>query len=203
MRDDTTRGFSTRAVHGAQPSVEQEAPSVPIFQTSTFRFDSSEDYAETISFRKDGYTYTRGFGNPTVAAFESQMAALEGTEAAFGFASGMAAIHTIFAAHVRAGDRFVVSSELYGGTYSLATKVFPRMGVTVDLVDPHDLDAVRRGAAGRSAVPCRDDREPHRVGGRPAGARRALPRGRRAGVGRQHVRLAVPVHARRSGGSTS
>ena len=148
MRDDTTRGFSTRAVHGARPSVEQEAPSVPIFQTSTFRFDSSEDYAETISFRKDGYTYTRGFGNPTVAAFESQMAALEGTEAAFGFASGMAAIHTVFSAHVRAGDRLVVSSELYGGTYSLATKVFPRMGVTVDMVNPHDLDAVREALPG-------------------------------------------------------
>ena len=148
MRDDATRGFSTRAVHGAQPSVEQEASSVPIFQSSTFRFDSSEDYAETISFRKDGYTYTRGFGNPTVSAFESQMAALEGTQAAFGFASGMAAIHTVFASHVRAGDRFVVSSELYGGTYSLATKVFPRMGVTVDMVDPHDLDAVRQTLPG-------------------------------------------------------
>ena len=84
---------------------------MPIYQTSTFRFDSSEDYAETISFRKDGYTYSRGYGNPTVAAFESQMAALEGTEAAFGFASGMAAIHTVFAAHVRAGDRIVVSQR--------------------------------------------------------------------------------------------
>jgi methionine-gamma-lyase len=150
VRDDTTRGFSTRAVHGAMPRVEQEAPSVPIFQTSTFRFDSSEDYAETISFRKDGFTYSRGYGNPTVAAFESQMAALEGTEAAFGFASGMAAIHTIFAAHVGAGDRIVVSSELYGGTYSLATKVFPRMGVVVDMVDPHDLDAVRTALPGAS-----------------------------------------------------
>lgn len=146
--DDDTRGFSTRAVHGAAPSVDQEAPSVPIYQTSTFRFDSSDDYAETIAFRKDGYTYSRGYGNPTVAAFESQMAALEGTEAAFGFASGMAAIHSVFAAHVRVGDRIVVSSELYGGTYSLATKVFPRMGVTVDMVDAHDLDAVRAALPG-------------------------------------------------------
>ncbi|HEY6566972.1 MAG TPA: aminotransferase class I/II-fold pyridoxal phosphate-dependent enzyme [Actinomycetota bacterium] len=145
---DDTRGFSTRAVHGASPPVEQEAPSMPIYQTSTFRFDSSEDYAETISFRRDGYTYSRGYGNPTVAAFESQMAALEGTEAAFGFASGMAAIHSVFAAHVRVGDRIVVSSELYGGTYSLATKVFPRMGVTVDMVDPHDFDAVRAALVG-------------------------------------------------------
>ena len=79
------RGFTTRAVHGTMPPVGQETPSVPIFQTSTYRFESSEDYAETIAFRAQGYTYSRGYGNPTVQAFESQMAALEGTEAAFGF----------------------------------------------------------------------------------------------------------------------
>ncbi len=94
---DEKRGFATRAVHGAtQPSVEQDVPSVPIYQTSTFRFETSEDYADTISFRKPGYTYSRGYGNPTVAAFEAQMADLEGTETAFGFASGMAAIHSVF-----------------------------------------------------------------------------------------------------------
>ena len=80
------RGFSTRAVHGVAPPVDQQTPSVPLYQTSTFRFDDSEAYAETIAFRAPGYTYTRGYGNPTVDAFEQQMAALEGTEAAFGFA---------------------------------------------------------------------------------------------------------------------
>jgi methionine-gamma-lyase len=150
MDDRAERGFSTRAVHGTPPPIDQQTPSVPIFQTSTFRFDSSEDYAETIAFRRDGYTYTRGYGNPTVAAFESQMATLEGTEAAFGFASGMAAIHTVLAAHVRAGDRVVLSSELYGGTFSIATKLLPRMGVDVDLVDPHDLEAVSAALPGAS-----------------------------------------------------
>ena len=75
------RGFTTRAVHGTMPPVDQETPSVPIFQTSTYRFETSADYAETIAFRAPGYTYSRGYGNPTVQAFESQMAALEGTEA--------------------------------------------------------------------------------------------------------------------------
>jgi len=71
-------GFGTRAVHGARtPPVDQESPSVPIFQTATFRFASSEDYAETISFRRPGYTYTRGYGNPTLLAFERLMADLE------------------------------------------------------------------------------------------------------------------------------
>lgn len=144
-------GFQTRAVHGAAaPTIDQEVPSVPIYQTSTYRFDSSEDYAATIAFRRSGYTYSRGYGNPTVQAFESQMAALEGTEDAFGFASGMAAIHTVFTANLAAGDRAVVSNELYGGAYSIATKVLPRFGVDVDMVDPHDLDAVRAALPGAS-----------------------------------------------------
>src|ERR1051325_519734 len=90
------RGFATRAVHGAKaPEVAQQPSAVPIYQTATWRFDSSEDYAEVISFRKPGYVYGRGYGNPTVEAFEGLMADLEGTEAAYGFASGMAAIRAV------------------------------------------------------------------------------------------------------------
>jgi cystathionine beta-lyase/cystathionine gamma-synthase len=142
------RGFSTRAVHGAMPPVDQETPSVPLYQTSTFRFPDAETYADTISFKAAGYTYTRGYGNPTVAAFEQQMASLEGTDAAFGFSSGMAAINALLGAAARAGDRVVMSTELYGGTYGLATNVLPRSGVEVTLVDPHDLDAVKAALAG-------------------------------------------------------
>ena len=142
------RGFATKAIHGTPPLVEQQTPSVPLYQTSTFRFPDSEAYAETIAFRAPGYTYTRGYGNPTVAAFEDQMASLEGTEAAFGFASGMSGIHSVLAAHAGAGDRVVMSRELYGGTYALATRVLPRNGVEVTLVDPHDVDAVRDALPG-------------------------------------------------------
>jgi methionine-gamma-lyase len=143
MADRRPRGFSTRAIHEARmPAIDQDTPSVPIFQTSTFRFADSDDYAETISFRKPGYTYTRGYGNPTLRAFEDLMADLEGTEAAISFASGMAAMHTIFTTIAASGDRIVASDELYGGAYSLFTKILPRYGVTVDLVDPHDLDAI-------------------------------------------------------------
>jgi methionine-gamma-lyase len=146
------RGFSTRAVHGVTPQIDQQTPSVPLFQTSLFRFADSDAYAETISFRSPGYTYTRGYGNPTVAAFEAQMASLEATEAAFGFASGMAAIHAVMAAHAGAGDRVVMSTELYGGTFALATKVLPRNGVEVTFVDPHDLDGVRSALPGAALL---------------------------------------------------
>jgi methionine-gamma-lyase len=143
MADERGRGFSTRAIHQAKaPPIDQDTPSVPIYQTSTFRFADSDDYADTISFRKAGYTYTRGYGNPTLGAFEELMANLEGTEAAFSFSSGMAAMHAVFTTLAATGDRIVSSGELYGGAYSLFTRVMPRYGVTVDLVDPHDLDAV-------------------------------------------------------------
>ena len=148
MSGERKKGFSTRSVHVPTPPVQQETPSVPIFQTSTFRFETSEAYAETISFRRPGFTYTRGYGNPTLAAFEATMADLEGTAAAHSFASGMAAIHTVVTALARAGDRVVSSTELYGGTYSLMTKVLPRYGIDVTLVDPHDLDAVEHSLPG-------------------------------------------------------
>ncbi|MEO8476296.1 MAG: aminotransferase class I/II-fold pyridoxal phosphate-dependent enzyme [Actinomycetota bacterium] len=142
------RGFTTRAVHGAMPAVDQDTPSVPIYQTSTYRFENSEAYAETIAFRAPGYTYSRGYGNPTVQAFETQIAELEGTETAFGFASGMAAVHTVLTSHVAAGDRVVISNELYGGAYSIATSLLPRFGVEVTMVSPHDHDAVRAALPG-------------------------------------------------------
>ncbi|MFB3739380.1 MAG: PLP-dependent aspartate aminotransferase family protein [Candidatus Velamenicoccus archaeovorus] len=148
MTEPRRTGFATRAIHVAVPAVHQDTPSVPIFQTSTFRFATSEDYAETIAFRRPGYTYTRGYGNPTVAALERAVADLEGTEAAFGFASGMAAIHAVITTLARSGDRVVASAELYGGAYAFFTRVLPRYGIDVTLVDPHDPDAVAAALTG-------------------------------------------------------
>jgi methionine-gamma-lyase len=149
VHEERRPGFATRAIQGARtPPIDQDTPSVPIFQSSTFRFDTAEAYAETIAFRRPGYTYTRGYGNPTLLAFESLMAELEQTESAFSFASGMAAIHTVVTTVAEAGDRIVASPELYGGTYSLFTKVLPRYGIAVDFVDAHDLDAVVRALPG-------------------------------------------------------
>jgi methionine-gamma-lyase len=142
MGEERRWGFTTRAIHVPPPPMDQVAPSVPIYQTSTFRFDTSEDYAETISFRRPGYTYTRGYGNPTLLAFERLLAELEGTESGFSFASGMAAVHTVVTSIAQAGDRIVASNELYGGSFSLFTKVLPRYGIEVTFVSPHDPEAV-------------------------------------------------------------
>ena len=150
MPVERDRGFSHRWASTARccPPIAQETPSVPIFQTSTFRFDTSDGFAETINFRRPGYTYTRGYGNPTLLASERVMAELEGTESAMSFASGMAAIHTVATTLAASGDMIVASSELYGGTYSLFAHVLPRYGIDVRFVSPHDHDAVRAALAG-------------------------------------------------------
>ena len=142
-------GFSTRAIHrAAAPEVIQTPSAVPLYQTSTWRFGTLEEFAEVIGGRREGHVYGRGYGNPTVEAFETVLADLEGTEAAFGFDSGMAAIHAVATTLARSGDRVVASRALYGGTYSLFCEVLPRYGVEVTLVDVTDLDAVAAALPG-------------------------------------------------------
>jgi methionine-gamma-lyase len=139
-------GFSTRAIHGAKvPEVRQMPASVPIYQTATWRFEDSEEFAEVLAFQRPGQSYGRGYGNPTVEAFEAVMAELEHTEAAFAFSSGMSAIHAVCLALASEGDRIVTSRELYGGTYGFFSKILRRYGISVEEVDSHDLAAV--GAA--------------------------------------------------------
>jgi cystathionine beta-lyase/cystathionine gamma-synthase len=143
------KGFSTRAVHSPRaPSTGQQPSSVPIYESSTWRFDTSEDYAEVIAFRKPGFVYGRGYGNPTVEAFEQAVADLEGTEAAYGFASGMAAIHAVVTTLAESGDRIVASPELYGGAFSLFREIMPRYGIEVTMASPHDLAAVEQALPG-------------------------------------------------------
>jgi cystathionine beta-lyase/cystathionine gamma-synthase len=128
--------------------VDQQTPSVPLYQTATFRFADADAYADTIAFKEPGYTYTRGYGNPTLDAFEGLVASLERTDAAMSFASGMSAIHAVWTSHVHSGDRIVATNALYGGAFALATKFLPRFGVKVELVDGRDLEAIDRALPG-------------------------------------------------------
>jgi len=141
------QGFTTRAVHawqGAEP-LEQEPAAVPIYQTAPFVFRDMEQFAAVGKSQiSGGYLYTR-WGNPTVDAFTRTVAALEGAEAAAGFASGMGAIHATLASLVRSGDRILSAKQIYGGTYGLYNDVLPRGGVEIDLVDITDLGAVAAG----------------------------------------------------------
>jgi cystathionine beta-lyase/cystathionine gamma-synthase len=131
------RGFTTRAMRTEVELGQARPVSTPIYQTATYAFDDPEVLAETIRRGKDaGYVYTR-WHNPTRAALEEVVADLEGGARAVSFASGMAAISTVLAALVQSGDHIAASPTLYGGSFSLMTKILPRWGIETTLADSH------------------------------------------------------------------
>ena len=119
----------------------------PLFQTSLFTFESYEAALATFRGEAKGWVYSR-VGNPTVAAFEAKLAALEGAEAARGFASGMAAISAAVLAHVSAGERIVCVRHVYPDAYRFFGVMLRRFGITVDYVDGRDLAAIERALPG-------------------------------------------------------
>ena len=98
--------FSTRAIHAGYMKNEHGALAVPIYQTSTFIFDSAEQGGRRFALEEDGYIYTR-LGNPTTSQLEAKIADLEGGEAALATASGMGAITSAIWSHIKAGDHIV------------------------------------------------------------------------------------------------
>jgi cystathionine beta-lyase/cystathionine gamma-synthase len=143
------QGFGTRAIRVAStpPDVRQMANSVPIYQAATFAAEDSAELGDILADRKPGFAYAR-IDNPTAAAMATAIAELEGAEAAYSFASGMAAIHGALFALTRAGDRIVSTRAVYGSTRQLMTKVLARFGVETVFVDPTDLEAVEAALPG-------------------------------------------------------
>lgn len=135
--------FHTLAVQGASPCDENTgAVTTPIYQTSTFSYFTADRGAALFAKEEEGYIYTR-LSNPTNEKLEKNLALLEGAEAGLTFASGLAAINALALYHCSAGDHFLVQKELYGGTYELFTKHFPRLGIDVTYLTEVTADAVR------------------------------------------------------------
>lgn len=131
-------GFSTRAIHDADlppAGVSEQPVSPPIWLTSDYLYEGMEHYSDVINERRPGYVYGR-YGNPTHVALHRVLASLDGAEAAWSFASGMAAIHTALTSQVHAGDHVVAQRTMYGGTFALLTTSFPGYGVDVSFVEP-------------------------------------------------------------------
>ncbi len=142
------RGFSTRAIRVATtpPEVAQRPDSVPIYQAVTFSAADSEELADIVTGQRPGYAYAR-IDNPTGTALGAAIANLEGAEAAYVVATGMAAIHAALLSVVSAGDRILSTQNVYGTTRSLFTSIFGRFGVQTEFVDATDLAAVERALA--------------------------------------------------------
>ncbi len=138
------KGFTTRAVHAGEraPRPDYTPVVAPIHPTVGFLYDSMDDLDAIFGTTKDGYVYPR-YGSPTVTAFEDAVAELEGGEAAFAFASGMAAIHVaLLAAGVKAGTIIVAALDLYGATYALVGRLMTTLGAQARFVDVTNLREV-------------------------------------------------------------
>jgi methionine-gamma-lyase len=143
MRDILKCHADTQCVHAGFMSDETGAVVTPIYQVSTFAFRDVDHGAALFEGKGKGYIYTR-MGNPTIQAVERAVAILEGGYGGLGCGSGMAAIHTTFAALLRAGDHAVCSAIVYGPTQTLLANVMSRFGIESSYVDTSDLDAVRK-----------------------------------------------------------
>ncbi len=143
----STFSLHTLAVHAGERAAKPDFTPVatPIHHSSSYVYEDMEMLDAAFSGAHDGPMYTR-YGNPTVTALETAVAALEGGEAALAYGSGMAAIHgALLAAGARAGATVVAAQDVYGATYALLTKLLASQGVTARFVDAADPDAV--GAA--------------------------------------------------------
>jgi O-acetylhomoserine (thiol)-lyase len=136
--------FETKQVHAGQtPDIATNARALPIYQTTSYTFNSTEHAAALFGLAEPGNIYTR-IMNPTQDVVEQRIAALEGGVAALFLASGQAAEHFAILNLANAGDHIVSSPRLYGGTYNLFHYTLPKIGIEVSFVeDPDDLDSWR------------------------------------------------------------
>ncbi len=136
--------FETRQIHAGQsPDSATNARALPIYQTTSYTFDSADHAANLFALKEFGNIYTR-IMNPTQAAVEERIASLEGGVGALLVSSGQAAETLALLNIAEAGDHIVSSPSLYGGTYNLFHYTFPKLGIEVSFVeDPDDLDSWR------------------------------------------------------------
>ena len=141
---DRQFGFETLALHAGQiPDAATGARALPIYQTTSFVFDSADHAASLFNLQTFGNVYTR-LSNPTTAAFEERCAALEGGRAAVATATGQAAEMVALFNILESGDHLVSSSKVYGGTHTMFNVNFRKLGIDATLVDPDDPENFRR-----------------------------------------------------------
>jgi len=148
----TRRGLSTELIHrGEDPPPRAEPVNVPIYETTTFLFESADEVRRYQEGRVEKFLYSR-YGNPTVAVTEQKLAALDGADGALVFASGMAAASTILLGLLNPGDELLCSAALYGGTFHLVNDVVGRFGVAVRFATLEELGEPERLLGDRTRV---------------------------------------------------
>ncbi len=144
MKKLTKMGLDTQVTHaGANPDREYGSATAPIYQTSTFSFESADQGARRFAGAEDGYIYSR-LGNPTTAALEEAVATLEGGFGALATASGMAAITTVYMTYLDQGAHIIGTDSIYGPSRTVIENEFSRFGVEYDFIDTVDPDEIKK-----------------------------------------------------------
>ncbi|WP_275098124.1 trans-sulfuration enzyme family protein [Sedimenticola hydrogenitrophicus] len=138
MTETKAQQLATRCVHAGELADSHGSPHTPIYATTTFKFANTAALLDVVEGRQAGSLYTRYGLNPTIQALEAKLASLEGAEAAFAFASGMAAEAALFLAHGRQG--IVCIGDAYGGTLELIAEQLPLLGIPTHLILGSELD---------------------------------------------------------------
>jgi O-acetylhomoserine (thiol)-lyase len=149
---DRKFGIETLALHAGQiPDAATGSRAVPLYQTTSYVFDSADHAASLFNLQTFGNVYTR-LSNPTTAVFEERVAALEGGRAAVAAASGQAAEMTAILTLCEAGDHIVSAATLYGGTYTLLEVNLRKLGIDTTFVDPDDPENFRRAITAKTKL---------------------------------------------------
>ena len=136
-------GFASKQIHAGYEKNKYGALATPIYQTSTFIFDSAEQGGKRFALEEEGYIYTR-LGNPTTSVVEEKLACLENGEACMSASSGIGAITSCLWTIVNAGDHIVAGKTLYGCTFAYLNHGLSRFGVEVTFVDTRDPENIRK-----------------------------------------------------------
>lgn len=142
MKDIEKKGIGTIAIHGGQEKNPFGALATPIYQTSTFIFDSVDQGGARFAGKENGYIYSR-LGNPTVAVAENKIALLEKGESCVGTSSGMGAISSTLWTILKSGDHILADKVLYGCTFALLSYGLTKFGIQVEFIDMSDLNMVK------------------------------------------------------------
>lgn len=149
---DRPYGFETLCLHAGQiPDSATGARAVPLYQTTSFVFDSADHAASLFNLQTFGNVYTR-LSNPTTAVLEERIAALEGGRAAVATATGQAAEMTALLTLLQQGDHVVAASTLYGGTHTLLDVNLRKLGIDTTFVHPDDPENFRRAITDKTRV---------------------------------------------------
>jgi methionine-gamma-lyase len=144
-------GFNSKLIHGGGYKDKYGSVNVPIFQSSTFQFESAEEGAKCFNGESDGYIYTR-IGNPTIKVLENIIAELETGYGGIGTSSGMGAVNTVYMGLLRQGDHIISSDAVYGPSRGVMEEYYSRFGVESTYVTTSDIENIKKAIKSNTKV---------------------------------------------------